>query len=255
MFEQNSFTRSFAPGIHRWRFSVDPEYYASFAIRPSEAVIHAGESAQFRFFVYSPPDSNVCLPASFEFIGTGGIIDDDGLLTATHAGSGIVVASQGGRSDTAEVTILPATGFGIPLSRGWNLISLPCIPPSGAVADVLPGLAGNVYCYDNPLGMYIEADTLRAGTAYFALSTRDTTIVLDGEAIDSLAIDVLRGWNMLGGTSNTAHFADFSSVPAGIIHGPPQIWDWMYSDADSILNYQGFWLLCGADGTICIITD
>jgi len=256
LFAYDSYTSVFASGIHRWKFSVEPGYYESWAISPAEATIHAGEILDFHFYLFRSPDSTMCLSASYIFEGTGGFISTDGRFTATSPGSGIVIANQGGYSDTAFVTILPCLEFDLPLALGWNLVSLPCNPPGHRLADILFGYSGNVYYYDNSLNNYIEADSLFPGIGYFVLSTRDTVLSIYGAAMDSVSADVGIGWNLLGGTSYTDHFDDFSTIPTAIIHGYPQIWDsGAYFEADSFAPYRGFWVLCGLAGTVRIITD
>lgn len=255
LFAQTYLTHDFPSGIHRWQFSVEPGYYDSIKIMPRELVLSAGDSADFNMYLYHFSDSNVCVSANFSFIGSGGSIDSSGRFSAMFPGSGIVIASQGGDSDTANVTIVPASDFDVPLVVGWNLISLPCEPASYSLADIMPSYAGNIFSYDNSAGLYLDTDSLFPGNGYFVLSSRDTIISITGTPIDSISTPVGIGWNLVGATSYISHFDDFFSTPSGILRYYPWIWDWAYFEVDSILPYQGFWILCAGDGAIRIVTD
>ena len=256
LFEQSEFTRDFPSGIHRWMLSVEPDYYSSHSIAPSAVTLHVGETAAFGLFLHNPPDSTRCQCAQFHFYGSGGAIDGEGVFTATSLGGGIVVASQGGEADSAEVTIVPGGGHNIPLRAGWNMISLPCDPASHLASDVLPGYAGNIYRFDNSTGNYVDADSILPGVGYFVLSTRDTIFELSGVPLDSVSMPLFVGWNLIGGPGNWADMSDFVSSPPGIIYHFP--WVWLssdYAEVDSVGPSQGFWVLCGSAGVLSIISD
>jgi len=255
LFEQNEFTQDFPPGIHRWRLSVTLDYYTRYNISPSEVTLYTGETAEFGFYLHHLDDSIRCQSAQYDYSGSGGSIDSFGIFHATSPGGGIVIASQGGYADTAEVTIIPGSGNYIPLQVGWNMISLPCNPASNLVSDVLPGYLGNIYKFINSTGNYVDADSVEPGIGYFVLSTRDTVLDIAGSALDSISVPVFTGWNMVGGPGDWAVIGNFVSSPTGIVHSLPWVWSHGYEEVDSVGPSQGFWILCNSDGILKIISD
>ena len=118
------------------------------------------------------------------------------------------------RGDLLQKSPRLAATAQIPLQPGWNLISLPIIPESTAVADVLASIAGAydlVYAYDAsaPLDPWLRynvaappfLNTLKHLTESmgFWLHITDTaTLNVSGEMPISTDISLYAGWNLVG---------------------------------------------------------
>ncbi|MGC9314077.1 MAG: hypothetical protein ACP5G4_00450 [bacterium] len=252
-----SYTAVFPPGVKRWKLTVVPNYYDRISVKPSSSIVRVSEVRHFRAYLHHEDDSVSVSTAIWSYRGSGGSISETGQFTGTSPGGGFIIADIGGIRDSAEVTVIPGGEFySIPLLRGWNLVSLPAIPASNHIGDVLPGIIPPIYWWDSDSNEHRTADTLAAGLGYFVLSSDTAAPVFAGTAIDSICVPLCRGWNLVGGPSEAVHYpTDFETYPPGIIMIPPFIFkDNDYFLADSIAPSGGFWVLSATNGELKIIT-
>ncbi len=253
LYIDSDFTRTFPPGVQRWKLSIKPGYYESISVLPEGHVIRVSETRHYRAYLHHDSDSVECHSASWEYHGSGGVIDGDGYLEGISPGGGFVVADIGSQRDSAEVTIIPGGDFfDISLYLGWNLISLPAIPISNRKEDIFPGMDYFVYFYDPIAGDFSIVDNLDVGTGYFVLALCDETFTFAGDSLDTVDVELFRGWNLLGGPGETVYFSDFITTPPGIILCIPYAFDECYFTADSLLLTEGFWVLSGTSGNLII---
>ena len=109
---------------------------------------------------------------------------------------------------------LPAAGlWQICLSAGWNLVSLPALPASTSLPDVLASIAGKytaVLAYDpasaQPWRKYVPgapkyANSLTAlayGQGFWINVTEATVLLISGTVPASVSIRLYPGWNLIG---------------------------------------------------------
>ncbi len=257
MRERFDYTAVFPPGVQRWKLTVIPGYYDRMSVRPHGSIVRVAERRHFRAYLHHGADSIRANTAVWSYRGSGGWISEDGYFTGTSPGGGFVIADIGGVKDSAEVTVIPGGYFfQIPLERGWNLISLPALPFSNRYDDIVPGIIPPIYWWDADSQKHRISDTLVAGKAYFALSPNDAITEFAGTPFDSVSAPILRGWNMVGGPSQTAYYpSDFQTYPPGIIVVPPFVFNGNeYILADSLSANRGCWVLSMINGELKIIS-
>ncbi|GEM_PF-2547603 len=257
LYTSTELTRNFPHGSQRWKFSVEPGYYTKASVHPSSDTLYIGEYREFKIFLYHGSDSISPRGATWEYHGSGGCFVEDGLFYATGPpGGGSIVVSIGNFRDSAEVTIKPGGQiFDIPISKGWNLISLPAVPRSGRVVDIFPRGTDYSYTYDPDSGKYLLTESLEFGKGYFYLSFVDKNYSFVGTPLDSLKTNINKGWNLLGGPGACPFPSNFFTSPLGILLYNPYIWNGGYEFTDSVGSAEGFWIFSGADGKITITTD
>lgn len=86
---------------------------ASIAVAPRQLIIEVGKSSQFSATTYDADSNATGGTPSWAAAGGTGSISSQGLYTATTAGSGSVIATAGGSSDSATVTVLENGGLTI----------------------------------------------------------------------------------------------------------------------------------------------
>jgi len=170
---------------------------------------------------------------------------------------------------TLSVTV--ADNATVVLHPGWNLVSLPIIPISEDIEDVLAGVDANIcsvwyydgcddewYAYKN--GADFGLDTMEAGKAYWVCSnaTGDINLSLCGYELPCPpgappCYCYCHCWNMVGFHSTTnmtrdAYLANLS--PAGSLFGA-MTWNasgWQnVNGSTQMLPGQGFWMAFTAD--------
>jgi len=111
--------------------------------------------------------------------------------------------------------------YAIDLVSGWNLISLPLIPDSSAIATVLTGVTvDSVQTYDAATTTWssyipsgpVDLTTMVAGSGYWVEMSSAATIIVQGVELPvppatPPTYDVVVGWNFIGFKSITAKVA------------------------------------------------
>jgi hypothetical protein len=161
-------------------------------------------------------------------------------------------------------------GLSVPLVADWNLVSIPIVPDSAAIADVLESVASNysvVHAWDgvaqdwrtyNPVlpseGQMLL--TLDEKTAFWVLMSEAVTLVADGAPPTATDQTLYAGWNLVAYPASTARpVADALASIAGKYSivwaydaGEPQLWK-RYNPsapfASDLVNLQpgcGYWV-------------
>jgi len=258
MRENDTYTGLFPPGIQRWMLIVQPDYYESMSVLPYGSVVRIGELRFFRAYLHHETDSILAGTASWEYHGSGGTIDENGYFRGVSPGGGYVIADIGGMRDSAEVTVVPGGDFfEINLVEGWNSISLPAVPSSNRIEDILPGIIPPVYTYNSVLKTAVATDTLALGRGYFVLSLTDSIYEFIGTELDTVVTELYPGWNFVGGPGNRIYYpGDFETYPPNIIIMQPHIFEsGFYFATDSLRATDGFWVLSATTGILTITSD
>jgi len=192
-------------------------------------------------------------------------------------------ACQGRGDDTSDgvftITSAPeaVTSYNITLHEDWNLISLPLIPESSNITDVLAGVTGanvtQVWAYDptllpgNPWLSHIPGvggnlTTMEDGIGYWVVANGEATLTVTGQCMpDPPATPpmyaVYDGWNLIGYKSIiTRTHDDYLLNVAGrytVIWGYDEGWALVFPlplGTGMLTPGQGYWIWMTEDGTI-----
>ncbi|WP_172673953.1 hypothetical protein [Methanogenium cariaci] len=112
----------------------------------------------------------------------------------------------------------PVLSYDIPLSAGWNMIS---VPVTGPVLTKPAGMMDTVYGYD-PLGRtyaQVDLDALEPGVGYWVSATGGAcTLTVNGSYMNCYEANLCSGWNMIGAVcGNTSFTSPPETVPAGSV--------------------------------------
>lgn len=139
----------------------------------------------------------------------------------------------------------------LPVTAGWNLVSLPGRVPDPRASAVFPGAVSGAYTYVRGSG-YVARDSLATGEGYWIKFPDAETTSVSGSAIlrDTLALRA--GWNIIGGISTAVDTAAVIEDPPGVVQSPFYMYTGAYSPADSLLPARAYWVKAGADGRIIL---
>jgi hypothetical protein len=154
---------------------------------------------------------------------TGTVTYDPSTMTATFTPSaplaynttytatittGVENSAEQGLSQAYAWSFTTASAIVLPLSSGWNLISLPVQPPDTTISTVLSGLNGSYdvawgypsqswefYDPNNRSGSTLT--TMQAGIGYWIGMTSTGTLIVSGSTPSS-SLSLLEGWNLVG---------------------------------------------------------
>jgi parallel beta-helix repeat protein len=119
-------------------------------------------------------------------------------------------------NESKEVNIvLDTPSFEIPLSVGWNQISLPLVQSDTSISTVLSSIAGNwdvVWWYNASIGKWHSTndnltDINHTMGFWIHMKTSDTLIVT-GTIPNTTSIQLYQGWNLVGNPSFYIHVID-----------------------------------------------
>ncbi|APF20287.1 Sulphatase-modifying factor protein [Caldithrix abyssi DSM 13497] len=142
------------------------------------------------------------------------------------------------------------TSFEVFLMKDWNMVGLPLEVHDGYYLTLFPNAIENtLYSWQ---GYYELEDTLKPGVGYWLRNEIDDTVQINGKAIQSVTIDLIKDWNMIAGPSGDVPLAAVEDPDQVIIENTLYQWDGYYVLSDTIRQGKGYWLRASDSGRITI---
>jgi C1A family cysteine protease len=236
-------------------------------------LVYGGEDC---LWLSENPTSGSVEPASWDEITV--TIDTTGLAEGDYDAEIVIDNNDLNENPTIVPVTLhvrpPATSYDIDLVEGYNLISLPLIPDSSDITDVLAGISGNVtivWYYDAGTWLWYvpgsPGSTLPAmedGLGYWIFMNNADTLNVTGKEAPappepSPTYDVVTGWNLIGfkSTVDMAHDTYLASVAGDYLI----MWGWeagegffspypLNEHGGNMEAGRGYWLWMNIPGTI-----
>jgi len=135
---------------------------------------------------------------------------------------------------------------------GWNLVSNP-LTGTYFMTELLDSIDSPLIGYNSETGGYYYETILRQGNGYWVLISDDVTTEISADLLDSVTIDLYRGWNLIGGVGGPVEISSFGS--SGFIVPPIFGFDAVSGDyfaTSVLLPWRGYWVLSERDTTITI---
>ncbi|MBI3190000.1 MAG: T9SS type A sorting domain-containing protein, partial [Ignavibacteriales bacterium] len=137
----------------------------------------------------------------------------------------------------------------VSLNSRWNLVSLPLSAPDNSKTVVFPTASTNAFAYE---GSYVQYDTLQNGKGYWMKFSYAHSAWLLGYPLDSVAIPVFTGWNLIGSISISVAVNTILSLPGGIVTSQFYGYNEGYKTEDSIEPGKGYWVKVDQDGMLML---
>lgn len=140
--------------------------------------------------------------------------------------------------------------FNQTVAQGWNLLSLP-----GQVADpfylaVFPNAQpGTLFGFS---GSYYSAEMMELMRGYWLRFPTGGEVGIINTSFYGGQIDLLKGWNMIGGPSCAVPLAEVSDPGGIIIPGTLYGYDGSYFPIDTLYRGDGYWIRASEAGAIFI---
>ncbi len=152
-------------------------------------------------------------------------------------------------NDISDTTFTTVVGTRVSAAKGWNLLSVPLHVDDFRADGVYPTRVMPVLGYTDH---YLECDTLECGRGYWVRLSSPQNLFYTGQVLDSTAIDVRAGWNMIGSISVPIATASITSNPGGIVTSQFFGYEGVYIRSDSIRPGKGYWVNVGQDGKLIL---
>ncbi len=147
-------------------------------------------------------------------------------------------------TDTILLEAEPAD-FIVYLDAGWNLVSFPITLDDPSVASVMTGISP--YTVKSWSGTeYITPTIFEPGKAYWIKVETETNLELYGTDVTTLSIDLVTGYNLVGGTITSTQASD-------VLSGFYVVATWTPSGYSSSLTFEsgvGYLVLVLSDQTL-----
>ena len=134
----------------------------------------------------------------------------------------------------------------------WQILSVPVLVDDYSADAVFPTHVGNIYGYDST--GYVAVDTLENGPGYWVDFDSEQTIIHSGIIIDSLSIQVPKGWSFLGSISYNVMAGKLCTEPDDIIaylYRYHPILGYVLLGDDSLIEPGiGYWMKTTQSGTV-----
>ncbi len=158
-------------------------------------------------------------------------VDGEASVTITSSAIGlatIIISYNTGDetiSDTAEVDFTgEVTTYNIPLSTGWNLISLPLIPENTTIENVLADINGDVdivWYYNANAGSWLNykpeiggnLTTMEDGKGYWIFMNNTDTLTIIGSEMPAGGPEEPTSYSVVGNKWNLIGFKSVISMP------------------------------------------
>ncbi len=136
------------------------------------------------------------------------------------------------------------------LNTGWNMVAVSVGQADFRKSQLFPTATSPAYRY--VAGAYVAKDTLQNGFGYWVKYASPQTVSFTGRIIDTLAISLSVGWNMIG--SLTLPLATSQIIKHPNTMNLSKYWKYSgsYSIADTIKPGEGYWIKTDTAGYLAL---
>ncbi|UCE19535.1 MAG: T9SS type A sorting domain-containing protein [Gemmatimonadota bacterium] len=236
---------------HGWATSLNLTPEEAFAA-PGDSIVYTATASDginewdvTDLIIWSTTDPSGAFSDNIYIAGTEG----EWLVIATHTVP---------LSDTVHVTVsITDVAFALPLTPGWNMISLPIVPETLDIDVLFP----NALAQWKYAGGYQWLDDVELCTGFWIFVDEADTVNIVGEPIRTCCLDMLTGWNLVGSViceMPIDEIVDTTTWEFPIYVSPMNVWAWQvggYMPVSEIDPGAAVWLLAESPGTVCFSCD
>ncbi len=142
--------------------------------------------------------------------------------------------------------------FGLPrdtVSPGWNMVSLPVVPPDYRKAVLFPSAVSSAFAFS---GSYAPRDTMENGSGFWLKFSSPETLLVTGAPKPVDSINVRHGWNMVGSVASPTSVSSISSIPGGIVTSQFYGYSGSYYIANSLVPGKAYWVKVNQAGVLIL---
>ena len=139
----------------------------------------------------------------------------------------------------------------ITLAENWNLVGLPANTAERGFQTLFPkAIDGTLFEFTG--GSYQQTSELALATGYWVRLAAPDTVSLEGAPLDSLAIALESGWNMIAGGSSASALVNLSDPDGLLIPGTLFEFAGAYIPSDTLKPGSGYWVRTSDAGSVTV---
>lgn len=158
-------------------------------------------------------------------------------------------ARNAGTPDIGADEFSPQLGATASFSQGWNIVSVPLVPPDPRKTTLFPAATSSAYAFE---GSYVAKDTLLGGPGFWLKFSFAQNVQIVGTPITKDTVDVVDGWNLIGSVAQPVLSAAVASVPPGLITSQFFGYGGSYATADTLKPMHGYWVKVTQSGKLIL---
>ena len=139
----------------------------------------------------------------------------------------------------------------LPVSSGWNLISLPRLVLDSSKVGLFPTAISAAFDYE---GNYLVKTFLHAGKGYWLKFDSGQNIYIAGATSVAETLSLYSGWNIIGGVSTSVSVGSITSIPPGMVTSSFFGYAGSYFPASNIDPGLGYWVRVRQDCKLVLST-
>lgn len=140
------------------------------------------------------------------------------------------------------------TTMNMQVNGRWNLISLPLLSNDLQKEILFPNSSSSAFSFGS--SGYVAEETLNIGIGYWLKFDSAQGLTVNGTLLNSVAIEVREGWNLLGSLSQSLAVTEISSTPGGIVTSEFYEYENGYTTTDTLRPGKGYWVKVNQAGTL-----
>lgn len=137
----------------------------------------------------------------------------------------------------------------VPVTKGWNIVSLPVIPNDNRVASVFGSKRIRAYGYNNG---YSASKLLEPGKGYWMASSKTRSYTVCGQPAGT-SVTLVEGWNLIGPHRDAMSVDDMTTTPSDLIESDFYTYaSNAYSTTDSLRVGKAYWVESSGAGAMTV---
>ena len=163
-----------------------------------------------------------------------------------------IIDPDGTVSDIGANYFSQEISYSMNIMEGWNLIGLSVSTDNSYYDELFENSIENSLFYFNEDGVYTAVDNLQPGYGYWLRFELPYNANISGQVINSLTVNLVEGWNLISGISNSI-ILDLIMDPENLIIPSTLFrYDGNYTDTETIDPGYGYWLRSNGTGQIIL---
>lgn len=139
--------------------------------------------------------------------------------------------------------------YSMNVSNKWNLLSVPRNVGDPRAITIFPTAVSSAYGYN---AAYYTEDSLESGTGYWLKFGGNESVTIFGPQILSKSINVIAGWNIIGGISRSVAVSSILQSPANNVKSSYFTYNNGYQPTATLQPGGGYWVKVDSNGTLTL---
>lgn len=169
--------------------------------------------------------------------------------------SGQIIITSNAHSSPDSIMVFGTAGVFdttvVRMNARWNLVSVPRDVQNDSVHILFPQAEGEAYFFVSGIG-YQTSKRMQNGIGYWIKITDSTQSGIAGFERNYASVEIVAGWNLIGGLSADVSVSSIVTSPPGIVVSPFYGFNNGYEAVSILEPGRGYWVKADSPGQILL---